>query len=193
MISDKVYKPSHDSFILLSTLQQIVQNNELVDARNFLEIGSGSGYVTLNLCRLICNNSRYMIMIDVEQYAVYSSWLSIKRNNMDVYVDVAQCDAASCIRSNSIDVIYFNPPYLPVCDDFPEAIAWNGGEQGVEVWSKFFENSLKICKNQCIIIFVFSSLQNIEKIIHQISSLDTEINQCQNFFYESICTIVVRK
>ncbi|MEM1541776.1 MAG: methyltransferase [Ignisphaera sp.] len=193
MVTERVYKPSHDSYILASTLYEVLNNNELRRNLVLLEIGSGTGYISIRLCMSIYSNpTKYVIAIDIDPYAIYSSWLSTKINGMDMYIDVVQCDSASCIRSNSIDIVYFNPPYLPVCDDIPEAIAWNGGKNGTEIWREFFNNSLRMCRDRCRIVFLFSSLQNLEEVLEHIQICEyIELHQCQSFFYETLCSMVV--
>lgn len=155
-----------------------------------LELGSGTGYVTTKL--LANSKARYAILIDVEPNAAYSSWMTLKINNLDDKADVVQCDGASCIRSHVVNIVYFNPPYLPVCDEIPEAIAWNGGEGGLEVWIKFFEDAFNVCRDRCFIIFVFSTLQKIDDIFNKVSVCKhMEIINCESFFYEMLCGAVV--
>jgi len=153
-----------------------------------LELGSGSGYVSAQL--VLLGAVLYSIMVDIDADAVYSSWATAKENSIDQRVDVVQCDGASCIRSNAVDLVYFNPPYLPVCDDMPGAIAWNGGGDGLEVWTKFFEESLRVCREICAIVFVLSSLQNVRKMLEHLSRCrSVELLNCEAFFYEMLCGV----
>lgn len=189
--AEGVYTPSHDSYILLTTVINAEICSNIKHICSGVELGSGTGYVTAGLIK--AKKIPYAIMIDIDSYAVYSSWATAKENSIDMLVDVVQCDGATCIRSNSINIVYFNPPYLPVCDDFDDAIAWNGGSDGLEVWNKFFSESCRICANGCVIAFVFSSLQDLEKMFKNISICSTiEIFLCQSFFYETVCGMVVK-
>lgn len=188
LLSDKVYKPSDDSYILTKTISDI--DNCLSIA---LELGSGSGYVSIYRMKK-CKKS-YTIMVDISPCSVRSSWESAKINGIDDLVDVIQCDAGTCIRSMSIDTIYFNPPYLPV-EEFNDilSISWSGGIDGIIVWSKFFNESYRICRDNCKIIFIVSSLQDIGKIIDILSSMCSEIEfyMCKEFFFETICSVITR-
>lgn len=189
---DGVYTPSHDTFTLLETVRYIIDRHvPSLDKVIALELGSGTGFVSAYLAKL--GKISYAIMIDVDPKAVYSSWATAKANDVGISVDVVQCDSATCIRSGAVDISYFNPPYLPVCDDVPEAVAWNGGDDGLDVWRTFFLESLRVCRNNCWIVFVFSSLQNTEKMFSHISSCKyIEIHECKAFFYEIICGMVVK-
>lgn len=189
---DGVYPPSHDTFTLLEAVKYIVSRYaSLLDKGTAIELGSGTGIVSAYLAKL--RKISYAIMIDMDSKAVYSSWATAKANNVDPWVDVVQCDGATCIRSGVVDISYFNPPYLPVCDDIPDAVTWSGGRDGLEVWNSFFLESLRVCRSNCWIIFVFSSLQNLEKMLNQISSCEyVEILDCKAFFYEIICGMVVK-
>lgn len=185
-----VYQPSHDSAILLNTVEHVIKfSKEYIDVA--LEIGCGTGYVTAKL--LSNNDLAYAILIDVDPKAVYSTWETMKINKVDGKADVVQCDGASCVRSRAVNLVYFNPPYLPVCDEISDAIAWNGGEDGLEIWAKFFKDSLNICKNSCVIAFVFSTLQRVEEIIEHVLKYEyVEIFDCEQFFYEMLCGAVVK-
>ncbi|MEM1644541.1 MAG: methyltransferase [Ignisphaera sp.] len=189
-LSRRVYTPSHDTEILLRTVKHVIIYKKLRTIHIAAEIGSGSGYITAYF--LSEGRISYAIMVDIDPYAVYSSWDTLKANNIDDKADVIQCDSLSCIRSNTVEMVYFNPPYLPVCDDIPDAIAWNGGRDGLEVWEKFFAESLRVCKNGCSIIYVFSTLQNLKKMFTYILPCKRiELVTCESFFYETICGVVV--
>lgn len=185
-----VYAPSDDSEVLLKAVKYSIVTRKLKSIDIAVEIGSGSGYITARL--LSENKISYAIMIDLDPYAVYSSWNTLKINNIDDKADLVQCDGASCIRSSIVELVYFNPPYLPVCDDIPGAVAWNGGKDGLEVWEKFFIESLRICRNRCSIVYVFSTLQNMKKMFRYIASCKhIELMICEPFFYETICGVMV--
>lgn len=191
-----VYTPSHDSHILLETLRHVIAldrgSRSKSSVKLLLELGSGTGYITAGLVKEFEPGSAYAVMIDVDPRATYASWLTSRVNEVDAFVDVVQCDGSTCIRSRSVDLVYFNPPYLPVCDDLPEAISWSGGEDGLRVWLKFFFGATRVCKSGCKIVYVMSTLQDLAKMFKYLSSCSSiEIFECQSFFYETICGVVV--
>lgn len=187
--------PSHDSWLLLESAKIVVYDVDRESNRELIvvELGSGSGYVTVSLLKMFPPKSFYAIMVDLDPRAVYSSWSTARANNVDMVVDVVQCDAATCLRRGVADFVYFNPPYLPVCDGDTHSIAWDGGEDGLEVWNKFFEGSIYICKEVCRIVFILSSLQNLDKMFRKVfqSCSRIEVVECQFFFFEAICGVVV--
>lgn len=187
--------PSHDSFILLETVKDVINSyREDVENNNVvLELGSGSGYVSIQLIEMKKPYPPYIVMVELDPSAAYSSWVTAKANGDDIFVDVVQCDSATCFRSKFVSLIYFNPPYLPVCDDYPNALVWNGGANGLDVWLSFFSESLRICNKNCVIVFIFSSLQDLKEMFRVLSSCRyIEIFQCQSFFFETICSMVVK-
>lgn len=187
-LNDEVYKPSDDSYILAKTISDVDNCTSTV-----LELGSGSGYVSIHRMN-ICKKS-YTIMVDISPCSARSSWESAKINRVDDLTDVIQCDAGACIRSSSVNTIYFNPPYLPV-EEFNDILflSWSGGIDGTIVWKKFFDEAYRICKNDCKVIFIVSSLQDIRKIMDISSSICNEIEfyMCKKFFFETICSVIIR-
>ncbi len=164
----------------------------------FIEIGSGSGIVSLYLVKQMLKNGCYNvfgILTDISPCAVLSSRDSAKSNNLDIYLDVVQCDSASCLRSEAARTVLFNPPYLPV-NDYESwlGIAWSGGEKGINIWSKFFKDSIQVCLKGCYMVFVFSSLQDVSAIFTELGKvcIDIDITSCESFFYETICVAICR-
>ena len=195
VIDDEIYEPSDDSVLLASVLQSEI-------CREFknvlLEIGCGCGYIALSILKHCIDeyNPSYAILIDISPCAIESAKESAKLNNLYAYIDVVQCDSASCIRSKSIDVVFFNPPYLPI-NSIQKWIdyAWSGGRGGISVWKKFFSNAVRICiEKNCDIIFVLSSLQDTHHIFDTLMNKCeyVEIAKCKYFFFEAICVVKTR-
>lgn len=195
LINEYVYEPAEDSYILAKTVESIFNKyqNEC-DKGVFMEIGSGSGYVSIYLLSSI-KHYLYGILTDILPCAVYASWKSVKRNGLDMYIDVVQCNSVECFRNSFTSIVFFNPPYLPVEEFNHIGISWSGGNEGIEVWEKFFNDAIHIClKNACRIIFIFSSTQNVMKLLDKTLNIcnDVEIYECNKFFYETICSAIVR-
>ncbi len=191
-LSKSVYRPSHDTFLLATAVTEIARSTPRSICPPLIEIGTGTGYVALNALKYM---PYYTILTDISPCAVVASWLSAKRNSLDWCIDVVQCESASCLRSSIAELVFFNPPYLPEekVHDFYD-LALCGGSNGIEVWQSFYDDALRVCRKPCFVVFVFSSLQNLESMFSHV--LDTcssiEILDCQYFFFESVCTAIAR-
>ncbi len=189
-----MYEPAEDSHILAKTVVDFFNKHKNEYKEVFIEIGCGSGYASIYLFSNTILHL-YGILTDVSPCAVYASWNSAKRNGLDMYIDVIQCNSAQCLRGSFTSIVFFNPPYLPVEEFNHIGISWSGGSEGIEVWEEFFNNAIRIClKNLCTIIFIFSSTQNIIKLLDKTLNIcnDIEIYECSKFFYETICSAIVR-
>jgi methylase of polypeptide subunit release factors len=195
IINKYTYEPSEDSYLLAKTIEDVAKDLSK-DLKIFVEIGSGSGYVSVYaFVNVFKEKYPYGILIDISPCAILSSWNSVKMNKIDMYIDVVQCHSAKCLRNTITSLVFFNPPYLPVGDYDIIGIAWSGGVDGIESWKEFFDEALRIClKKLCLIIFIFSTTQNIMEILNKV--LDTcnyiEIYYCNEFFYETLCSTLVR-
>lgn len=190
-LNEEVYKPSDDTYIVVEAFNDLMYKSKK-SINLLIEIGSGSGYITISMLKTILPKSTpYAILIDISPCATASSWNSIKLNGLDPYSDVIQCDGLSCIRNFVADTIVFNPPYLPVEDSGSWlARSWSGGTDGMSTWLKFFVESLDRCKpSVCTIIFTLSTLQNLEKALSLLerNCIAVDFYRCKSFFFETIC------
>jgi len=192
-LNEEVYEPSDDTYILTDTAKEVLSRLENKDII-VIEIGSGTSYIIISLVKTILTkfNNVYAIATDISPCAMKSSWSSAKLNNLDMYLDIVQCDSLTCFRDSIANMVVFNPPYLPVEDSGSWiSKAWSGGANGFSIWSKFFKDSINKCKSKCSILFVLSSLQNMEKIFYVMESkcLSIDVHMCKNFFFETICSV----
>ncbi|EGV61362.1 S-adenosylmethionine-dependent methyltransferase [Yamadazyma tenuis] len=143
---DNVYEPSEDSFLLLDCFED--ENTFLsqkfgIGSPIITEIGTGSGIVTSFLMKNILPNGFY-VATDVNPHACVSSINTIRLNNPDsAKIDVCQMSLTTAILPHTIDILIFNPPYVPA-EEVPEIpqqyrdsrwldLALLGGSDGMEV------------------------------------------------------------
>lgn len=150
---DKVYEPSEDSYLLMDSLEadsQFLQGRFGSRVPLILEIGTGSGIVVTFLQRLILPGA-ICIASDVNRHACRTV-LNTASANETIHsgglsprdaIDTCQMALTSGIRKGEIDVLLFNPPYVPA-EDVPiipaseEDPTWLdlallGGEDGMGV------------------------------------------------------------
>ncbi len=145
------YTPAEDTFALLDSLPQV--------ANSALEIGCGSCYIIAHL------NAKFKIGCDISRPL-----------NSNGDFDFVLCDGKKLpFRSNSFDLVFFNPPYLP--SDGIQDPAVDGGKGGVEIAILFLEESLKILREDGQILTVLSSLSDL-------NLFRKKLNELKLSFYE---------
>jgi len=166
-----VYEPSDDTFLLIDGIQYDIkkhlhpygdgneeENEDDDDTKNspqqrqqqdqfktILEIGCGSGIPIVFLAKLL--PTARPIATDINPFALDFAQRTAKENGIGT-LETIQCDLATPLLSefrNKIDVIIFNPPYVPTPDE--EVVlestntttvggieaSWAGGERGRRV------------------------------------------------------------
>ncbi|SCV00119.1 LAME_0G07624g1_1 [Lachancea meyersii CBS 8951] len=163
---DKVYEPSEDSFLLLDALEKDrAFLSQFLGSKAALvcELGCGSGIVTTFMMQ---NDipSKYAIYVptDLNPWAIESTVSTAQRNECDQQIfSPVRMNLAHSVRSRQIDLLVFNPPYVPAesvpkvpsdLDTSPAAgqeddstsdwldLALLGGDDGMVVTWKVLEN-----------------------------------------------------
>jgi len=183
-VDEHVYEPSHDSYLLIEALREIHAGAVA------LEIGCGAGPASLYLAM----RGFYTIATDINPCALERCLENARMHRVDALIDVVQCSSASCIRSKCIDVVAFNPPYIPCRDrDSWLDVAVCGGFEGIEVLKLFLSDAFRVCRSACTVVFTLSSLQSLERIASLLRQcLEIEIHACIPFFYEELCSAICR-
>lgn len=137
----KVYEPAEDTFILLDALE--------ADAETLLssptsplcvEIGSGSGIVTSFLSQILGPTAAAYLAIDLNPHANTCTLATGKANK--VHIEAVRSSLLGGLRlEGKVDVLLFNPPYVPT-EEEEEMMAqnkagiegaWAGGETGTRL------------------------------------------------------------
>ncbi|KAG6814024.1 hypothetical protein H0H92_003874 [Tricholoma furcatifolium] len=145
---DHVYEPAEDTFILLDALEKDEQ--ELKDLRPLisLEIGSGSGCVSAFIGKILGPSVLYLCS-DINPYACKCTRATGTQNK--VVLDAINTTFASPLTTrlkHTIDIILFNPPYVPTMEEEMEDAqdargisgSWAGGADGMSVTDIFLEH-----------------------------------------------------
>lgn len=158
----EIYEPSEDTFQILNSL------NVTPDDR-VLELGTGSGIISLECARQGCD----VVCTDVNPYAVVVSELNYKNNKNRVSgsIDVRYGDLFSAVDKDELfDVVVFNPPYLPTRKNERVGgsgwfdIAVDGGRSGLFQTYRFLDRIQGFVKPGGRVYFVFSSYSDKEKL-----------------------------
>jgi release factor glutamine methyltransferase len=137
---NKVYEPSDDTFLLIDGIQEDVEKNRAIYQLKFkriLEIGCGSGIPIVFLAKLLPTVTP--MATDINPFALEFARRTATENGVN-RLETIQCDLASSLLvefSRKMDVIIFNPPYVPTPDDELSGngieASWAGGERGRRV------------------------------------------------------------
>ena len=146
---EKIYEPDADSFLLLDALQEhhsiIVERQPSI----LLEFGPGSGLATTFLAKHFCSTPRLFFAVDLNPHACQFTQRTFRQNDLMTkhYLNVVQCNLADPLLdrlSSQVDLIVFNPPYVPTeTSDVSEVIerTYAGGKHGIEVIEKAIEQA----------------------------------------------------
>lgn len=143
---DRVYDPAEDSFLLLDCFEEnLFELQRRYKYPVICEIGSGSGVVTAFLKMHLFPQALFLAT-DLNPPACSTIISTIQKNEpvgKSGAVSALQMSLASGIRSRSIDILVFNPPYVPAEEvpDVPKTeddynwldLALLGGHDGMVV------------------------------------------------------------
>ncbi|OAA42573.1 methyltransferase [Metarhizium rileyi] len=147
----RVYEPAEDSFLILDTLSSASETAFLQErfpstspAPLVLEVGSGSGVVVgfVNAHARALFGHRFLLTcgVDLNGFACRATVQTVRRaedscpGGHGMYLGSWTGDLVGAVRPNEVDVLVFNPPYVPTPEmpRRPEAFedgaepAWDG-------------------------------------------------------------------
>uniref|UniRef100_A0A7S1HUZ6 Methyltransferase small domain-containing protein n=1 Tax=Eutreptiella gymnastica TaxID=73025 RepID=A0A7S1HUZ6_9EUGL len=139
-----VYHPCADSFTMMDALEEDLQFILHRRPTVCLEVGSGSGVITAFLQRRLteCQHHCAYLSCDINDKAAQASVITYHTN--DVPCDMLLSDFGQALLPRlhwGVDVLLFNPPYVPTGPDELHSsgieAAWAGGMDGMEVVDAF--------------------------------------------------------
>ena len=180
---DLVYLPSDDSFLL-------AENLEIKEGQSVLEIGTGSGIVSMYASLLTDD----VTATDINYNALELAEKNFKINNIDT-IKLEFGDLFEPIKDQKFDVILFNTPYLPtdsddiINDDLN--YAFDGGLDGRNVIDRFINQVSNHLNDKGIVQMIQSSLSDNEKTLNMFdrNGFIAEIAESEKFFFEEIVLI----
>ncbi|KAG2375394.1 hypothetical protein C9374_010017 [Naegleria lovaniensis] len=195
-----VYEFNDDTYLLVDALEKDYIHSHLIASlensntklKFCLEIGCGSGYVTTFVYKLL--NSSYeqylkstgvsfcLLCTDINPNAAAMTRKTFERNveqnpkHVPFLFDVVLSDFASAFEKrlkNKIDLLIFNPPYVPCERDemgFNDVrAAYAGGENGREVIDRFLPMVKNILSPNGVFYFVLIEDNNPQEIMKLMS------------------------
>lgn len=166
--TSRIYEPSEDSFLLLDTLSTPSEIEFL--SRRFgrnsgsglllpplvLELGTGSGvvlaFVNAHAKALFGRRDVISLGVDINRFACEATKVTVSKasgyNSLNkdinayggVFVGVAQADLTAAIRPGVVDMLIFNPPYVPTLElPGPNFTTSSPGSSGTSERPRTFE------------------------------------------------------
>ena len=180
---DLVYIPSDDTFIL-------AENLEIKEGQSVLEIGTGSGLVSMYASLLTDD----VTATDINYNALELAEKNFKLNNIDT-IKLEFGDLFEPVKDKKFDVILFNTPYLPtdsddiINDDLN--YAFDGGLNGRKVIDRFIEEAPNHLNDKGIVQMIQSSLSDNDMTLDMFdkNGFVAEIAVSEKFFFEEIVLI----
>ena len=112
---DHVYEPSEDSFLLLDALELELPFLLTKKPSICLEIGPGSGIIISALAKYLNYKPQGFFAVDINKFACDATKRTSLANHVNV--EVINMDLLTAFRPKSIDLLVFNPPYVPTPSD----------------------------------------------------------------------------
>ena len=164
---ERVYPPSEDSYLLIESI-------DILDFHNALEIGVGSGIISLHLSKKIDN----VFCCDINPFSLLLTKQNATSNSIS-NLHLFSSNIFSSIKSGTLfDLIVFNPPYLPV--DFPPRkyidLSYHGGIDGGEHIRAFLNELGKYLSKSGVAYLLQSSLYDLKNTTEYLSNNNFKYN-----------------
>ncbi|KAF8078320.1 S-adenosyl-L-methionine-dependent methyltransferase [Lyophyllum atratum] len=191
---DHVYEPAEDTFLLLDALEADEQELKSLHPTISLEIGSGSGCVTSFIGKILGPSVLYL-STDINPHACRCTLSTGAQNQVlpgpttshgfsflksssllsQVALDAINANFAAPLTArlkHTVDVILFNPPYVPTIPDEASGAqgtrgiegSWAGGTHGMSVTDLFLERVEELMSDRGRFYLVAVAENNIPDI-----------------------------
>jgi len=178
-VSDGVYPPSDDTYLLLDAINFKAEDS-------VLDVGCGAGLGTV----IAACKASSVVGIDISLDAAKNTAANLKRNNMERTAGVVQSDLLSAISSRSkFSIILFNPPYLPADDNSTMMDhAHIGGKLGSELTQKFIGQASRHLIDGGELFVVVSTLADTSTVMKAFRNYGFQIERVaeKSLFFEKI-------
>lgn len=159
-VKEGVLIPRPDTETLVEEIIELCKNKS--EQINILDIGTGSGAITVSLAKYI-ENSKVM-SFDISDIPLEVGKINAINNEVDNKIEFVKSDVFSAIKDTEkqFDVIVSNPPYIPKKDietlhtqvkDYEPYNALEGGEDGLDFYRQITKESIDYLKQGGILAY----------------------------------------
>ncbi|KAK5781078.1 S-adenosylmethionine-dependent methyltransferase PWA37_002001 [Arxiozyma heterogenica] len=184
---NKVYEPSEDSFLVLDSLEKdlVYLREKFKNRVTFVcELGPGSGIITTFMIQNeIPNRSNSLYFsVDINPWALDTTLTTAKLNGCsetNCYLECIQSDLTTSIRKRQVDILVFNPPYVPAVNvpEIPSSkenldqwldLALLGGKDGMVITQRVIDQLDDILSPTGVAYILFCARNKPEQIVSNI-------------------------
>lgn len=158
-LEEGVLIPRPDTEILI---EKVLDSIDKDGKYNIIDIGTGSGAITVSLAKYIQNS--YIYSIDISQKALNIARKNAMKNNVMSKISFLNGSLFKPLEdigiSEKIDILVSNPPYIPTRDidnlqievsKFEPKLALDGGEDGLDFYREIIDKAPRVLKNNGLI------------------------------------------
>lgn len=201
--NEQVYEPAEDLFLLLDCFEQ--EKNYLQNrfrAPVVVEVGTGSGIVSTFIKKHIATSTSHVISTDLNPHACRQAMETLTANGLHSgAIDVVQTSLTAGVRPQIVDVLVFNPPYVPAEEVPPTPqreddptwldLALCGGPQGMDVTWELLDGLDLILSVKGVAYILFCARNEPDKVRHQMEhrGWHTEVVILRKAGWEVLCVI----
>ncbi|MGM0379001.1 MAG: peptide chain release factor N(5)-glutamine methyltransferase [Bacillota bacterium] len=169
-VNEHTLIPRQDTEILVEKLVEIFKDKEC----EILEIGSGSGAISVSLAKMIKDAS--VTSVDISKKALEVSKKNAKLNNVFKKIDFIESDIFEKV-DKKFDLIVSNPPYIKSKEIeklqkevsiYEPKLALDGGKDGLDFYRNITKNAYKFLKQDGILAFEIgdNQVEDVKKIMN---------------------------
>ncbi len=179
-----VYNPAEDSQLLAAAVDRHAYGN-------VLDMGTGSGVQAITAAKKKAVKS--VVAADVNDDALKYAAEAAGKEKVAWKITFVKSDLFTSVK-RTFDTIIFNPPYLPQDKEIEDPAIY-GGKHGYEILQKFIGGCSSRLNDNGIILIVFSSRTNKQKVDEAIerSCLEFEELEQKHLFFETLYAYLIRK
>jgi release factor glutamine methyltransferase len=176
-----VYKPAEDTLLLLRHAERLVEGD-------VLEMGTGSGYIAIELSRM--PRVRRVVGVDIDPKAVEFARKNALEAGVSDKIRFSVSNLFQNLGDSKFDWILFNPPYLP-SEGAIDELSWAGGGKGEELLMRFLSEAPPHLSPGGCILAVVSSQTNFEFETAELRYKIEVLEEVSLFFETLSCVLFV--
>ena len=176
-VLEGVLIPRQDTEISVEVILKILKNNNI---KNLLEIGCGSGIVSITL-NLETKGQVDITAVDISPQAIKNT--NVNKNNLNSNIKILESDLFDEINEK-FDLIYSNPPYIKSHEienlqvevrDHEPRLALDGGSDGLYFYRKIIKDAPNFLNSHGYLVFEigYDEAEGISSIMRE--NFDLEI------------------
>lgn len=167
VVTEDVLIPRQDTEILV---EEIISRYKNESNLKILDIGTGSGAISISLAKFL--NKSQIFSIDISKEALMVAKFNAKKNDVADQIVFVQSNLFENLTvKESFDIIVSNPPYIPSKDilalqsevkDYEPMLALDGGEDGLDYYREITKKSVAYLKKNGLLAYEIGYDQGID-------------------------------